>query len=431
MTENTTSGNGMIPKSAEESVPYYNWLSWLKSFAIKCVKKNHLPIFVGNTHTADDFWMVIIMHALMNLSIDEASDSLNQILWDEENSHRRHKVLPPLYQGRFKRRKRKCPNGDQTRKYRNSLPKWMVKDLNNYIFEQQIEYALEENLITNEIDILVDNTDVWYYGSDRYPDNPYITKGYNGPGTSRKRNFLGIMLKSGTTYLYCGVDIIKKKHSNVPFILETMDFLIEKGFKIRYLIGDRWFPTVELLSELPSREIDYIGPYKKYAPVKRKIENYIINGGKYIVSHMIGGVMIWLILTNRQGRRLRDIRLDYLKNRKSLTECVKEIMVMATTVKPPKGKKKQQGWAMQICRVYEHRWQIETGFRDLNRISPPSNARTNTRKLFMCSVRYWVYNAWQLERAKRRKLQRCPKSWKKGPTLRRFTDCAIKIGVYI
>ena len=41
----------------------------------------------------------------------------------------------------------------------------------------------------------------------------------------------------------------------------------------------------------------------------------------------------------------------------------------------------------------DHRWQIESGFRDLNRISPPSNARTNIRKLFMFSVRFWVYNA--------------------------------------
>lgn len=439
MKSNTLSGNELLLKPAEESVPYDNWLLWLKSFAINCVKKNHFPINVGKFYTANDFWMVLIIHALLNQSLDEASDRLNQMLWNEENSHRRYKISPPEYNGKFKRRKRKCPNGDQTRKYRNTLPKWLVKNLNRFIFGQQIDFALKEKLITNEIDMIVDNTDQWYYGNDRYPDNLFITKGHNGPGTSRKRKYLGIMLKCGTTYLYCGVDIIKKKHSNVPFILETADWLIGKGYKIRYLIGDRWFPTVELLKELPSREIHYIGPYKKWAPVKRIIKKYIMHGGKYIVPYTIkgapkkhynkSGIQIWLILTNRQGRRLRDIRRDYLKKQKSLDECMKEIMVMATTNAPPSGKKKSQGWAVQICRVYDHRWQIETGFRDLNRISPPSNARTNTRKLFMCSVRYWVYNAWQLERAKRRRLRRCPKSWKKGPTLRRFTDCAVQMGV--
>ena len=365
----------------------------------------------------------------MNVSLDDGSDNLNQMLWDEENSHRRHKVSPTQYKGKIPRQKRLCPNGDQVRKYRNSLPKNLVKNLNRYIFDQQIEYALQEGLITTTIDVLVDNVDVWYYGSDRYPENPFITKGHNGPGTSRKRKFLGIMLKSGTTYLYCGVDIIKKKHSNVPFILETADHLIKKGFTIRYLIGDRWFPTVELLRQLPSRNIDYIGPYKRYKKVKQIIENYIKNGGDYIHTYTVKGapkknygkpgVKLYFILTNRQGRRLREIRQDYLRGNKTLQECMKEIMVMATTKPPPKGKKQRQGWARHICSTYDHRWQIETGFRDLNRISPSSNARTNTRKLFMCSVRYWVYNVWQLERARRRKLRNCPRSWRKGPTDRK------------
>ena len=235
--------------------------------------------------------------------------------------------------------------------------------------------------------------------------------------------------------------MIKKNHSNVPFILETIDWLMSKGFKIRYLIGDRWFPTVELLQELPSRGIDYIGPYIKWAPVKKAIERYIKKGGDYIIpytlkgapktNYEIPGIQLWLILTNRQGRRLREIRRAYLSKTKTLDECVKEIMVMATTVCPPAGKKKRQGWAVQICRVYDHRWQIETGFRDLNRITPSSNARTNSRTLFMFSIRYWVYNAWQLERARRRRLRSCPKSWKNGPTLWRFMYCTIKLGVCV
>jgi hypothetical protein len=441
MTSNTKSGNEFLLKPAEESAPYDYCLSWLKNLAVECVKKGHLPIKVGKIYGADDFWMILIIHAMMHLSLDEASDRLNRILWKIENSHRRHKIKPTEYRGKFKRRQRKCPNGDQTRKYRNKLPNWLVKDLNKFIFGQQIDYALRTGLITNEIELIIDNTDQWYYGNDRYPANPFITKGRRGPGTSRKRKYIGIMLKSGTTYLYCGVDLIKKKFSNVPFILKTADILLQKGFKIRYIIGDREFPTFELLKELPSRGIDYIGPYRKWKSVIRIVEHYIKYGGDYVVPYTVKGaphkyynqpgIQVYLILTNRQGRRLRDIRRDYAKKLKTLTECTKEIMVMMTTVRPPAEKKKRHGWSVQICRMYDHRWQIETGFRDLNRISPPSNARTNTRKLFMFSVRFWVYNAWQLERAKRRKLRRCPKSWRCGPTLKRFTDCVLEMEVYV
>ncbi|MHA1619910.1 MAG: hypothetical protein ACTSVZ_11575 [Promethearchaeota archaeon] len=132
-----------------------------------------------------------------------------------------------------------CPNGDQVRKYRSTLPKYLIDNLNQYIFEQQIEYALENKLISMELEFIVDNTDQWYYGQDRYPKNQYITQGHNGPGTKRKRKYLGVMIKSGSTYLYCGVDIIKKKHSNVPFMIDTIDWLLQKGFTIKHVLADR------------------------------------------------------------------------------------------------------------------------------------------------------------------------------------------------
>ena len=424
---------------AEESVLYEHWLTWLKNLAVECVKKAHLPVSIGRKYAAEDFWMILIIHTMMNVSLDEASDQLNQILWDQTNLRRRHKTRPKNYAGKIRRSERKCPNGDQARKYRNSLPNWLVQGLNRYVFERQIDYALREGLISETLDVLVDNTDQWYYGSDRYPANPFITKGYNGPGTSRKRNYLGLMIKSGTTCLYCGVDIIKKKHSNVPFIMDTIDWLVQKGITVRYLVGDRWFPTYELLQELPARGVHYVGPYKKFPKVKRIIWDYIKRGGDYIVPYTIRGapaqhynklgINVWLILTNRQGRRLRDIRSDHSSGRSTADESTKEIMVMMTTVPPPLGGRKRQGWSVQICRVYDRRWQIETGFRDLNRVSPSSNARTNTRKLFMSSVRYWAFNSWQLERARRKKLRHCPKSWKRGPTLRRFTYCVIQLEV--
>ena len=76
---------------------------------------------------------------------------------------------------------------------------------------------------------------------------------------------------------------------------------------------------------------------------------------------------------------------------------------------------------MNICKKYDIRWQIETGFRDINRLGPPSCAHTNNRKFLMRSTQYWVYNAWQIERARRRKNRNNLISWMKGPTLRQFS----------
>ncbi|MHA1395446.1 MAG: hypothetical protein ACTSRZ_18235 [Promethearchaeota archaeon] len=65
-----------------------------------------------------------------------------------------------------------------------------------------------------------------------------------------------------------------------------------------------------------------------------------------------------------------------------------------TTRPPPKVKKRRQGWSHHIYALYDHRWQIEAGFKDLNRITPSSNARSEARKFIMTTVMYCVYNSW-------------------------------------
>jgi len=430
MSSSATSGSEIPLVPAEESIPYEYWITWLKNLALNCIKNNHLSNSQGYSHNSTDFWQVIILSALMALSFDEAADRLNDVLWDARRMRQRRKQNPKRYGGRGVRQERLCPNGDQVRKYRNSLPKYILKGLNRIIFDAQLQYAQDHKLLTKKLDILVDNTQEWYYGRDRYPKNPFITKAHNGPGTSRKRNYLGIMIKSGSTYLYVGVELIKKGDSNVPFIMQHLDHLTQLGYKVDKVLADRWFPTFEMFSELGKRGISYIGPYKKHAPIKRIIEQYIRKGGKYVIPYSIKGApakyyhapkqKIWLILTNRRGRRLREIRKDFLNEKSDLQESMKEIFVIATNIPPPRGKRACQGWAVRICHAYDSRWNIETGFRDLNRIGELSNARTNERKFFMFSLRFWVFNAWHLERAKRRRQKNVPKSWLKGPTLRTF-----------
>lgn len=431
MTNPTLTGKSAQPPSDENSVLYDYWLTYLKNIAHQCIIKSHLKIYIGDKYTADDFWLGLILHALTNLSLDEAADRHNDYLWKEKQSKQRRKTSPKQYGGWGDREERLFPNGDQLRKFRNGLPDYIVKSLNQFIFDVQLEYALEHKLITKEIVLIVDNTDQWYYGSDRYPYNPYITEGYNGPGTKHKRKYIALMIKSGSTYLYYGVDLVKKHGSNVPFMIQIIDRLIQQGFTIKYVLGDRWFPTYDFLSELSVRGVNYIGPYKKYAKIKKLLVNYLKKGGKFMDVYFIKGapaqfyhspqLQVFLIFTNRRGKRLREIRKEYLMSGKKPEEFLDQIMVMMTTFVPPRGKKSQQSWAIRMCQLYEDRWNIETGFRDLNRVSPPSNARTNIRKFFMFTIRFWIFNMWHIIRAKFRLKSTKWKSQKKGPTLRQFS----------
>jgi hypothetical protein len=430
MQTTAQTGNELPLVSSEDSVPYDTWLSWLKNLSIDCINNLHLSKCQGDRHSAVDFWKIMILSALLALSFDEAANQLNDVLWKEYQRHQRRKIKPKRLRGRGIRHKRLCPNGDQVRKYRNTLPTYVVKTLNQIIFDAQLRYAEEYCKISKNLTILVDNTQEWYYGKDRYPENPFITGCHNGPGTNRKRNYLGIMAKSGSTFLYVGVETIQKGASNVPFIMAKLDHLIQCGYIIEKVLADRWFPTYEMFAELDVRGISYIGPIKKVAPIKRIIESYLKNGGQYIVPYTIKGapakyyhsphIQVTLILTNRRGRRLREVRDDFLRGKVSLKDSMKEIFVIVTNIPPPRGKKAQQGWAVKICHAYDERWHIETGFRDLNRLGEISNARKNVRKFFMFSLRFWVFNMWHLERAKRLRQKQLSKAQRKGPTLRTF-----------
>jgi len=220
----------------------------------------------------------------MNLSFDEASNRLNTTLWKTRNAHRRNKISPKRYEGPYGRKERFCPNGDQVRKYRNQLPRYILNDLNRKIFLAQIRYAQKHQLFGKYIDILVDNTDQWYYGNDRFPENPFITKGYNGPGTNRKQKYLALMIRSGPLTLFVGYFLIQKHHSNDPEILEVLDWLENEGISMRSVMGDRWFPTFGLLKGLRQRNFNYVAPYKKYAVIKQKLKDYLLHGGSYIFT---------------------------------------------------------------------------------------------------------------------------------------------------
>jgi len=429
--------NGMeLPLHAvEEQCPMEYWVPKLKNFALSIIRKFHLPRFIGKKYNAEDFLEVLLLQSMMNISLDEGSDYLDAQAWIKLNVHYRRKKKPKQYKGKIPRKERLVPNGDQVRKYRNSLPMWMTKKLNEEIFDMQLSFALENGLINKHLSVIVDDNNEWYYGSDRYPDNQYINKSNKGPGTSRRRKYCAVMIRSKNTSLYVGVEIIKKRYSNEPFILKCIDRLILNGFHIDYVMGDRWFPTYNFISELNIRSTKYIGPYKKWPRIKKEVKDYLENGGEYIRKYYIKGapakfyhspaIQTTIIFTNRHGKRLREIRADYFKDKTKLNERMAEIMVMITTFQPPPGKREQQGWAVGICNKYDRRWQIETGFKDLNRTSPPSNARTNDRKYLMRSVQYWTYNCWQIERAKRRLKRWKFKSWKRGPTLRHFSNMQV------
>jgi hypothetical protein len=429
---NATTG-GDAPEAGEDPAQVGFWLKWLLNLAQYCVAQAHLKRWKGSKHKSVDFWHGLILHTLMGMPLDDGADHLNDLLWLAKRAREGPGVMPKKYGGPGEREERLCPNGDQIRKYRNWLAKvhpGLLDHLNDFIFACMVKFALKHKYFRRAADLLIDDTAQWYYGKDRFPLNPAITGTNKGPGTSHKRNYFACLLKAGKFYLYCGVFLVPKGGSEVPLLEHVLDELAKLGVTVRMVMGDRWFPTFDLLDALRGRGIPFLGPYKRYPNIKKMVAKFLKSGGKYTFPYQIWGapagrkgrppIDVTLILTNPRGRRLGEIRADYLGKAKSEADCLKEIMILVTTDKAPKTKKAKQSWAVRLCQRYHVRWQIETGFRDVKRMAPESNARTNVRKLLMFSTRFWGFNLWQLARAEWRRQKRLGKSRRRGPTLRAF-----------
>jgi hypothetical protein len=424
---------GDAPEAGEDPALVGYWLKWLLNLAQYCVANAHLKRWKGKRHKSVDFWQGLILHSLMGLPLDDGSDRLNDLLWLAKKAKDSHAPVPKAYGGQGDRHERLCPNGDQLRKYRNWLAKVnprLLDHLNDFIFACMVKFALEHKYCKKIVDLLIDDTAQWYYGKDRFPLNPSITGTNKGPGTNHKRNYFACMLKAGKFYLYCGVFLVPKGESEVPRLEHVLDELAKMGVKVRMVMGDRWFPTFDLLDALRSRGVPFLGPYKRYPYLKKMMVKYLKTGGKYAFPSQVCGapagrkgrtpVEVTLIFTNPRGRRLSEIRADYFRGTKTEADCLKEIMIMVTTDKSPTQKKAKQSWAARLCQRYHVRWQIETGFRDVKRMTPESNARTNARKLLMFSARFWGFNLWQLARAEWRRQKRLGKRRRRSPTLRAF-----------
>jgi hypothetical protein len=431
--KNTGSGKKIFLRSAEALVPIINWFVFLINVADICMKKVKKS-FARNGYKHGDaiFWQVLVHREMTRLSIKEAANDLNDELWRQKLEGRGRKPHGPRkLGGNYPRRDRLAPNESQMHSFLKKMPGWVKKKLSRMIFKAQIDLARKMGLLKKEIEVYIDYTNKDYYGKDRFPSNPYITGTNKGAGTSRMRKYCALMISSGTTRLFAGVFLTRKGRSKVPGIAGALAMLDRWGFTIKKIFGDREFSTYDFIGKLNSLGYCYTGTMKKTVPIKEIIMKYLKGLGKSVVLHVLnpcakvrvnyGPLNVHVILKADPGMRIRDVQRDYMSGKITLKEACKKIHVFITTEPAPRDEKHWGAWGAKIVQPFRKRWRIETGFRDTDIFTSTSHARENGTKTFMFALDMFAYNAWQMQRALRRRLRRVPRTWRIGPTRERFS----------
>jgi len=352
-------------------------------------------------YDAEDFLRVFFYSEITGRSIKSASERLNKYFLSEKKGRRKKYA-----DGRFQR---EIPHQTDVNKLLRHIGLKKARNILRECIDNQLMEALELELISKKVNVIIDFTEHDYYGKRK----DKMIKGTNrGKGTKKMRHYLGFSILSKGTHLYAGLEHIAKGQAKVPVILKFLLHLLDLGFEIRFVLMDREFYNAELIKEIKAIKGDILIPAKSYKRIKEIIEEYLRDTGnrvrRYTFSSAPGqesqfSQNIYLILRAKKGHTLLSVKRDFQSGETSLDDAMKRIYAIMTTQKP---RGQTSSWASRTSRFYRKRWNIETGFSDLNRMGRRWKSKYDNTRYLDLLVRMLLYNSWKINRAYLKKQQK-------------------------
>jgi len=345
-------------------------------------------------YEAGDFLRVFFYSEITGRSIKNASERLNRFYMHKKRGKQR------IYADG--RKKREIPHQTDVNKYLRKIGYKKARNVLRECLFSQIEEALDLNLISRKVNVLIDFTEHPYYGKR---DDKMIKGTNRQKGTKKMRHYLGFSILSRGIQLFAGLEQIAKGQSKIPVIIKFLDSVLDLGFELNFVIMDREFYRVELLDEIKGMKGNVLIPAKLYKKIKKMIEEYLKGTGKRVRKYTFSSATeakfrffqnVYLVINAKKGHSLLEVKRDFQKGLLTLNDASKMIYAIMTTQKP---KGKSGSWASRTSRFYKKRWNIETGFSDLNRMGRRWKSKyDNTRYLDML-VRMLLYNSWKINGA--------------------------------
>jgi len=340
-----------------------------------------------------DFLKVFFFSEIIGRSIHNTSEMLN------EHFLSRKKGRPKIFADG--RKKRLIPHQTEVNKYLRRIGLDRARNILRECLDTQLKEALDQGLISIKVNVLIDFTEHPYYGKR---DDKMIKGTIRQKGTTKMRHYLGFSILSRGIHLYAGLEHVATGKSKIPIIIKFLDYLLNLGFKLNYVLMDREFYQTELLDEIKGMKGNVLIPAKAYKKVKKMTEEYLNGNGnrvrKYTFSSAPGPKQrffqnVYLIIKAKRGFSLQHVKKDYQSGTISLKVARNRIFIIMTTEKP---KGKTSSWASRTSLFYKRRWLIETGFSDLNRINRRWKSNHDNVRYLDMLARMLLYNSWKMNR---------------------------------
>jgi len=383
-------GSGLIPPFSEDySLLFFkNFCNEIKS-RMWYKKKPKFKLY-----GMEDFLRVFIYSEMCGISIRNASEVLNKFYLRKKRG--RVKIFSDG------RKRRIVPHQTDVNKFLRRISLVRARNILRACLDNQLKEALQMNIISNKVDILIDFTEHAYYGKRE----DKMIKGTNRQkGTKKMRHYLAFSVLSKNVHLFAGLRQVATGQSKIPIVIEFIEHLLNIGFKLGFVIMDREFYRAEILDEVKGMGGNVLIPAKNYKKVSELKEEYLKGIGGRIRKYTFSSATeakfryfqnVFLIFNAKKKFSLLDIKRQFQQGKLSLKEASKNVYAIMTT-KKPKGK--ESSWASRSSKYYKKRWHIEAGFRDLNKFGPRWRSRYDNVRYLDMLARMLLYNSWKVNRA--------------------------------
>jgi hypothetical protein len=252
----------------------------------------------------------------------------------------------------------------------------MLVDANDAIIEELLRRGVFRRPVVAAIDL----TDDPYYGE------------YNR-NVRRSRRDRGTNL----FYTYASIHVVENGRRVTIFEipvhqLDDHAYIAEKlinaakarGIKIRTLLIDRGFYSVDVMNKLDEMGVRYLMPAKKNERIKRAIEEHH--------SGLIPSMVKFSIRNAAEQQASFGLMIYPKKGAKETDPTHEKYIVFATNM----GYRQAFRLFPVIPDEYRRRWGIETGYRVQNQVKAKTTSTNYTVRLVYQMLSVIVYNVWQL-----------------------------------
>ncbi len=157
-----------------------------------------------------------------------------------------------------------------------------------------------------------------------------------------------------------------------------------RGIKIKKLLIDRGFYSVDVMNMLGRLKVEFLMPAIKNGRMKQAIEDYH--------NHLIPKMVKFRIRNSREEEASFGLMIYRKKEAKETDPISDQYIVFATNMKYSEARKLYR----KIPLEYKKRWGIETGFRVQNTVKAMTTSQNYTIRIIYQMLSVIIYNLWQL-----------------------------------